>query len=108
MVKAKANSSNRLENYVLKLGQSNFHTYEKNLINLNCLEKYFIKLFQIEGAKSYKKYPTNVGYFYNSKHYAFSPTISYGNSTITSLCNLTLAVYLPTRFTTPLVMNFLN
>lgn len=46
-----SNSNNRLENYVLKLGQSNFHTTKKNLINLNCLEKYFIKLFQIEGAK---------------------------------------------------------
>jgi hypothetical protein len=34
--------------------------------------------------------------------------ISYGNSTITSLCKRTLAVYLPVRLTIPLVMNFLS
>jgi hypothetical protein len=44
------NTNNRLENYVLKLGQSNFHTTKKNLINLNCLENYFIKLFKIQNA----------------------------------------------------------
>jgi hypothetical protein len=41
------NANNRLENYVLRMGQNVFHTTEKNLINLNCLETYFIKLFQI-------------------------------------------------------------
>lgn len=41
------NANNRLENYVLRMGQNVFHTTEKNLINLNCLESYFIKLFQI-------------------------------------------------------------
>jgi hypothetical protein len=41
------NANNRLENYVLRMGQNVFHTTEKNLINLNCLEAYFIKLFQI-------------------------------------------------------------
>lgn len=45
------NKNNRLENYVLRIGQSNFHTTEKNLINLNCLENYFIKLFQIPNSE---------------------------------------------------------
>lgn len=45
------NNNNRLENYVLRIGQSKFHTTEKNLINLKCLENYFIKLFQIPGAE---------------------------------------------------------
>ena len=45
------NNNNRLENYVLRIGQSQFHTTEKNLINLKCLENYFTKLFQIPGAE---------------------------------------------------------
>lgn len=45
------NNNNRLENYVLRIGQSKFHPTEKNLINLTCLEHYFIKLFQIPNSE---------------------------------------------------------
>ena len=45
------NANNRLENYVLRMGQSTFHTTKKNLINLQCLDKYFTKLFKTPNAE---------------------------------------------------------
>lgn len=45
------NENNRLENYVLRMGQSTFHTTKKNLINLQCLDTYFTKLFKTPNAE---------------------------------------------------------
>lgn len=45
------NENNRLENYVLRIGQSTFHTTKKNLINLNCLDVYFTKIFKIPNSE---------------------------------------------------------
>jgi len=45
------NNNNRLENYVLRLGQNVFHPTEKNLKNLMCLDTYFTKLFKTPAAE---------------------------------------------------------
>ena len=45
------NTNNRLENYVLRLGQNVFHTTEKNKINMMCLDTYFTKLFKISNSE---------------------------------------------------------
>ncbi|WP_395045245.1 hypothetical protein [Flavobacterium sp.] len=45
------NTNNRLENYVLRIGQNVFHTTEKNKINMMCLDTYFTKLFKISNSE---------------------------------------------------------
>lgn len=48
------NANNRLENYVLRIGQSVFHTTKKNITNLMCLDAYLENVFKVPGASVVK------------------------------------------------------
>ena len=74
-----------------------------------CAELEEFNLTRAKRTDEVKKNPDlHRDFSYCISKYYFSATISYGNSITTSLCNLTVAAYLPVRFTTPLVINFLS